>query len=310
MNNKQNNNELVAFSKSLARAKKVMNVTERKLFFMILEKISWNKTDNDCTVILNKMDIIHKLKSEVNASDRSAYLRREFQNLAHHSEIRFTESDDDWMDGFLIIGRKSDRKNIKVFLNPYYMPLLQDLGKNKEYITMWASDIYDFKTDRAYIFYEYLRLHSDTRRTNKHLLTTKQIKQLFDIPEDAYMRIDKRTNKESFNRSEFEKKIIEVVCEELAKSRMIHLIRQDDGKLYIKKKKGQQVQGYEFEYIISDNPQNATAEEILDINQEPELIKIAKDIKKSKKKKTKNDFNEFPQNDYDFEELEKDLLNN
>lgn len=313
------NNELVAFSKSLARAKKDMGFYGRKMFFCVLEKISWN-AENSNIVELDKKEVIEKLGIKTDANHRSKILRDVSSEL-RHCEIKFNGEDkENWEDGWLITTVQSTRSKLAITINSEYMPLLQNLGKNRDYITLWANDVYMFQSDRSYILYEYFRLHSDTRKTNTVTLSTKQIKELFDIPQNAYMHHDKKKNVDTFDRANFEKKVIDVVCEDLSKTQMIGLcLDKNTKKFYRKKKNGRIVAGYEFTFTINNAPALGNAKEIIDIETDHEIIKIAKDIKKNRakesfiksknqEKKSKNKFNEFEQNKYDFLEIENILV--
>lgn len=75
---------------------------------------------------------------------------------------------------------------------------------------------------------------------------------MFDIPKEgkgSYMR--SRQNG-GFDRSKFEKQVIDPVCEELAKTEMITLILTPDGKFYEKVKRGNRVIAYKFHWTITD----------------------------------------------------------
>ena len=57
----------------------------------------------------------------------------------------------------------------------------------------------------------------------------KALKEMFDIPKEgkgSYMRA-----KGGFDRSNFEKYVIDPLCDDLAKCKMIQLVIQPDGKL-------------------------------------------------------------------------------
>lgn len=138
----------------------------------------------------------------------------------------------------------------------------------------------------------------------------KALKEMFDIPKEgkgSYMRA-----KGGFDRSNFEKYVIDSLCDDLAKCKMIQLVIQPDGKLYEKVKNGNRVQGYRFYWTLSQRPAVAEAHEVKAIadrvDRNPQVLKIAKDIlageKVKKKKPKKNGFNDFEQRDYDYSELE------
>ena len=120
-----------------------------------------------------------------------------------------------------------------------------------------------------------------------------------------------------FDRNNFEKKVIDPLFEDLAKCKMITPVLQPDGKYYEKVKVNGRVRGYRFYWTYSAYPRVATATEVKQIqdrvDKNPQVLKVAKDIIAGEKKPQsayKNRFNDFPQNTYDFEQLEKELLSN
>ena len=206
------NTGLIAISKTLARAKDGMTMQERKLACIYLSKIEWKNLTNNLEIWVDKHEIMELLQSKMNSTDQSAYLRKLAESMVHHSELHFDSMDkDEWEDMPLFTRRKSTKNKLMIELYQGAVDLV--MGLNCEYITLFLSDILKFDSNidgnRAYKLYEYLRLHSDTRRMNCRIITTKEFKQLFDIPKDgknSYMRKDG-----TFDRSNFEKKVIEPV---------------------------------------------------------------------------------------------------
>ena len=168
---------------------------------------------------------------------------------------------------------------------------------------------------RSVQFYEFLRSITDTRnKINNVALGVKALKEMFEIPKEgkgSYMR-----SKGGFDRANFEKKVIDPLCEDLKNCKMINLIIQSDGKLYEKVKRGNRVEGYRFYWTFSARPSVANAEKVREIQERvdknPVILKIAKDIVDGEKKpkKKENFFNNFPQRQYDYDELEKKLRKN
>jgi hypothetical protein len=123
----------------------------------------------------------------------------------------------------------------------------------------------------------------------KHGFGVKALKDMFDIPKDgkgSYMRKDKH-----FDRPSFERYVLDPLVEDLSKCRMIQLVANPDGSFYTKVKKGNRVLGYDFCWTITDRPSIGTASEMAEIKQEveknPEVLKVAKDIVNGKKKPAK-----------------------
>ena len=130
----------------------------------------------------------------------------------------------------------------------------------------------------------------------------------------------------SFNRSEFEKKVIQPLCDDLKNCKMIHLIVQSDGKLYEKVKQGNRVAGYRFYWTFTSHPAIASPAAVQQIpkaqpsnedqrekqiaNDMPRPVILAKETKaKEKKPRKKNSFDYDGQRDHDFDALERALLN-
>lgn len=188
--------------------------------------------------------------------------------------------------------------------------LIEDL--KCDYITLFLRDILRFDSDidglRGYKLYEYLRLHSDTRRINSRIISTREFKELFDIPKDgkgSYMQYDAKKGKDVFNRTNFEKKVIEPAVEMVARCEhvVLHNYGTDQkGKeiLYKKIKKNGLVQGYEVSYSINKYPSVIKKETIIDVQEKPEVLKVAQDLIDSKKKtQKKNNFTDYDgQRDY------------
>ena len=311
------NKGLIAISNTLARAKDGMTMQERKLMCIYLSKIEWKNLKNDLQIWVDKREIMELLGSKMDTTDQSAYLRKLAQNMVHHSELHFDSVDkDEWEDMPLFTRRKSTKNKLMIEIYQGAVDLI--MGLNCEYITLFLADILKLDSningDRAYKLYEYLRLHSDTRRVNSRIISTRQFKELFDIPKDgknSYIRKDG-----TFDRSNFEKKVIEPVLEMVAKCN--HVVLHNYGKdkkgniiYYNKIRKHNIVQGYELTYSINKYPRKIKRETILDIQEKPELLKVAQDVIDSKKKQTEpkqNKFINFQQREYDIDELERLFL--
>lgn len=206
---------------------------------------------------------------------------------------------------------------VAVDFNPAYAGLFCNI--NKDFMMYYKCDVKEMKIDRSITMYEYLRLHSDTRMTNTRTITLDQIRDIFDIPlsgTGSYMRKDGR-----FDRHNFESKVLDPVCADLAKCKMVQLISQEDknGELqpYRRVKNGRKLIGYEFTWEVTDRPGVSDANEAMEtqraIEKNPQILKIAHDIHKGKKKNKSgrsNAFNNFEQNQYNFDELEKEILDN
>lgn len=303
---------MFAVSKVFARAKKQMSVNELKTFIYALTNIRWTEECPEA-IYLDKKTLAGVLGIHSDSDHLSQDLYEEIKRLPKTSYIEVADKDRDCYESGVIITSVGRLKNqFRIKLNKDYLPLFGNL--KSDYITMWSSDIFKLRNARSIEFYEDLRLNSDTREVNSKGYGIKVLKEMFGIPKDgtgSYMRKDGH-----FDRPAFEKKVLKPLCDDLAKCSMIQLMPQADGLMYEKVKQNGRVLGYRFYWTVSDRPGIVDAKGMKDvryaIEKNPQVLSVAKDIVEGKKhpEKKKNRFNDFPQNTYDFEQLEKELLSN
>ena len=301
---------LVAVSRIFARARKNMSLAEQKCFVYALSEIKFREEAKANVVYLDKKTLAKIVGVESDSNHLSENLYRAIKDLPAHSFIQIADRDLGLYDSGMFVTRVTMLKNrVRVKFEDEYLGLFT--GLSRDYITLWSSDIFSMASVRSVQFYEYLRQATDTRRqVNDVGLGIKAIKEMFGIPESgkgSYMR-----GKGGFDRTNFERKVIEPLCEDLAKCKMINLLVQPDGKYFEKVKRGSRVQGYKFYWTISEHPAVATAAETREIQERvdanPKVLKVAKDIVKGEKK-PKNRFNDFPQRKYSKEFLEQFISN-
>lgn len=309
---KPREDRLFAISKAFARSKDGMTMTEKKLCSIYLSKLEWKNLNNEREIWVDKSEIMEALGSVMDSTDQSTYLRKLAQNMVHHSEMHFSGADrNEWEDIPLFTNRKSTKNKLMIKLNEDAMPHLENLSC--DYITLFLADILHFPNTiegmRAYKLYEYLRLNSDSRRREcETILTTKKIKELFDIPfegEGSYIRKDG-----SLDRKNFELRVLEPVLKILAECS--HVVLFDFGKdqkgerqLYNKIKKHGMVEGYELMYSINMTCKKIKPKTIIAMKESPQVAKVVQDIMNGEKKPRKKN---IEKSDCDFEELEKRLL--
>lgn len=315
---REENKWLIAISKTLARAKDGMSMQEKKLMAIYLSKIEWKNATNNLEIWVDKKEIMELLGSKMDSTDHSTYLRKLAQDTVRHSELHFDGKDrDEWEDMPLFTRRKSSKNKLMMELYHGAAELVQ--GLKCEYITLFLRDILKFDSNidglRAYTLYEHLRLNSDSRRINTRIISTKEFKEMFGIPiggKGSYMRDDG-----GFDRSNFEKRVIEPVLKMLSQCEHVVLHnygRKKNGEIvyYKKIKKHGLVQGYELTYTINKYPRTIKSETIIDVQEKPDILKVAQDIidskKNQKRKSTKPGFNNFKSRDYDYQDLEAKLL--
>ena len=280
---------LFAVSRIFARARKEMSLAEQKTFVYALSELKFTEEPKSNIVYLNKKTLAQIVGVDSDTDHISFDLYRKVKELPRHSYIEIVDEDKGFYDSGLIVTKVTFFKNrVRIKLEEEYLPLFTGLSTN--YITMWSGDIFQMSSIRSVQFYEYLRQITDTREEiNSVGLGVKALKEMFDIPKDgkgSYMR----PNGGGFNRSEFEKKVIEPLCDDLRNCRMINLVVQPDGKLYEKVKRGNRVDGYRFYWTISEHPAVATAAEVKKaqqrVDRNPEVLKVVKDILNGDKKKS------------------------
>ena len=317
---------MVAVSNIFAHARKQMTLAEQKTFVYALSQLEWIKSPKEQSPIvrLNKKKLANILDYKSNPTDLSQNMWQKIRELARHSYIEIADRDKGIYDSGMVITRISMRKNtdyIRVKFEDEYFPLFT--GLNSNYITMWSTDIFNMTNKRSVQFYELLRQmsyekYSVGNNVFSYAWGVKAIKEMFDIPKDgkgSYMR-----DKGGFDRANFEKRVIEPLCEDLMKCQMIQLVIQPDGKPYekLKDRTRNRVRGYRFYWTLSQRPAIADASEVKAIaervDKDPQVLKVAKDIitgenKPKTSKKDKGSFYSFEQRDYNYGELERQLLN-
>ena len=313
---------LIAVSRIFARARKEMNLAEQKAFTYALTQINFKDKAKSNIVYMDKKTLAKKLKINSDPDHLSANLNRAIGELPVHSYIKISDRDRDLYDNGVVVSRVTMLKNrVRIKFEEDYMSLFT--GLSTDYVTMWSSDIFGMQSKRSVQFYELLRQLTDTRLdVNQHGWGVRQLKEMFNIPKEgkgSYMRKDGH-----FDRPAFEKYVIQPLCDDLQKCRMINLVVQPDGKLYEKVKQGNRVSGYRFYWTFTSHPAVATAEEVYQIQQRadknPQVLKIAKDLLEGERRSyqqesgnkrartKKNQFTEMETNQYDFDALEEELL--
>ncbi len=299
-NKSKKDSGLVGVSNVFVRGNKNrITLNQYKTLIYALSQIKWTQ-DSSEYIYVKKKDLALVLGLHSDPRHLSGDLFNEIKDLPTKSHLEISAKDlDMYVSGVLISDVTRQGDNFRIHINPTYMPLFTNL--QKDYITLYAQDIYGMNSLKSTALYERLRLSSDTRVENTRIFSTKELKTLFNLPKagrGSYMRANG-----GFDRSNFEKKVLDVVCEDLAGCKMITLKKQGD-KFYKKIVDGK-VMGYEFVWTVSDRPNVATGEEIQKVTENPVILKIANDmLNKTKPKKTAM----ANTNTYDFEELERQLL--
>ena len=295
---------LIAVSKVFAKARKQMTLAEQKCFILALTEIRFKEEPKSLCVSLDKKILGRILALNSDSDHLSVDIYDNIRNLPTHSYIEINEKDIDLQsNGYVITSVTRFRNAIRVRFNKEYIGLFTKLDRN--YITMWSGDIFQMQSIRTARFYEFLRQSMDTRDSMHNVLCGIRVfKELFNIPasgKGSYMR-----EKGGFDRANFEKNVIDPLCADMMHCKMIQLVVQPDGKYYVKEKQGKRVVGYRFYWTFSPYPSVAPADEVKQIqdrvDQDPQILKVAKDIIKGQMKpqpKKQPQFNDFDQREYD-----------
>ena len=307
--------KLVAVSRVFARAKKQMTLAEQKAFVYALTQVQFTEATKSNIVYMDKKTLAAVVGVKSDADHLSQDLRRAIGELPRHSYIQIADQDLDLYDSGVIISRITMLKNrVRLKFEDEYLGLFT--GLSTDYITAWSSDIFQMQSKRSVQFYEYIRQATDSRKdVNSVLLGVRGLKELFDMPKEAYMR---KPSAGGFNRTGFERDIINPICDDLKNCRLITLLLTPDGMPYEKVKRGGRIIGYRFYWVYTSHPAVTSAAELHEIQERldknPQLLKVARDVLKGegkgkgKKGKKANAFCDIEQNVYDFDELEEDLL--
>ena len=299
---------LFAVGRIFAEARKQMTLNEYKAFSLALSRINWTHPCPD-TLYLNKKELAKVLDINSDIDHLSQNLKRAIGQMPHHSYLEFDENGaKHYLSGNFVRTIAMYKNVVRIRLEEDFLNLFGNLDGKQEvskYITMWSGDIFQMRSERSVLFYELLRENSDTRfLQNSGTVSIRKFKEMFNIPKSgkgSYMR-----EKGGFDRANFEKRVIDPLCEDLSKTRMIQLIIQPSGKFYQKIKQGNRVIAYQFSWSITMMPKVVTAFEDKEVNEravkDPKVMKVANDILKGEKKPKKikkNSFNNFEQRQYD-----------
>ena len=305
---------LFAVSRIFARARKEMSLAEQKTFVYALSEMKFTEKAESQYIKLDKKVLAGILGINSDADHLSVDLYDKIRELPKHSYIEINEMELDFQSsGFVITSLTRFKNVIRLKFNDEYLGFFTGLSEN--YITMWSADIFGMQSKRSVQFYEYLRQCTDTRESvNDVALGIKALKEMFGIPKDgegSYMRSGGH-----FNRAAFEQRVIDPLCADIAKCKMITLIMQPDGKYYEKVKRGNRVLGYRFHWTFSAYPKVAGAAEVKQlqerVDKNPQVLKVAKDIVKGEKKKEtqprKTRFHNFQERHNDYDAIERQFL--
>lgn len=245
LSNNEFDNALVVISNLIARATTKWTLEETKLFLCSISKI--RTRDKDCWVTMSKRDIAEKL--DIDPTNRTK-MREMFKRMVQKSYVEIDgDGDLEYLDGVLLTGIKSTKKEISVRFNDTYMPLLDQLSAH--FTEFYLEYVKDFSRLSSYNLYVYLCSWHDP----DYLIQNKKVKKselpkIFNLKESDYWR-DYGTEKARFHFADFEKKCLNPAIKEinqLNKEYKCDMCIESCDKI----KNGKFVLGYDIRYSFTD----------------------------------------------------------
>ncbi|ETN79358.1 hypothetical protein NECAME_18135 [Necator americanus] len=136
-------------------------------------------------------------------------------NVRRKSEICLSgPTADDWEDGYLIIKTKSDRYNLYVQFDEYYLPLLHYV-KDTLFTKFEVQNLLGLTHKSSYNLYLYLTSwHNANYLLNKHNVSKSELPKVFNLKEGQYWR-NWGTDRAKFDWAHFEKRCLWPAIEDI-----------------------------------------------------------------------------------------------
>lgn len=235
-----------ALANTFVRSPSKLDVQTMKLFGLILSKIDYKKDNriNGLVEVDCSMSEIRKACGlDTSEHKNYEYYKELAKGLVKASFVEFEMNENEEFIGYAVQQVKKrfdDNKTVFRFrLSNDLLPYFQELIDH--YTIVSLENAKQFKSRFSYELYLNLLSWADDRdhfKENTRLYTTKQLKDLFSLDENAYML------KGKFNRGGFEKKTLLVALQE------INLYT--NMRLKIRKlKDGNRVAAYQFVYSFN-----------------------------------------------------------
>ena len=235
----------VVMDNLLARATTRWSLEETKLFLIAVSKI--DTIDANHEVKIPKDTVMRLLGWD--PTNRSK-LRALAKKVAEKSWVEFNGPREDiWEDGFLVVGARSDIKNIYIEFRPRYLPMIQNLSKHFTQFNL--IHILGFKHKSALALYMYLVSWHDPRYLNQtHSIPKKDLVKIFNLKEGQYWR-NYGTDQDKFDWPYFERRVIKPAVKDINEARYrgtCDMLIEN----WKKQKDGKTVLGYTFYYGFYD----------------------------------------------------------
>lgn len=214
----QFDNQLVRIGSTMARQLH-FSESEEKLFALAISQIDFFAENEQISVEIRVKDVQEKLNLE---EDGAFYtnLRKQYRNLAKKSYVEFDlgNEDNDFCDGFLLTSIHSNKRkgSLTIDFNSRFKKSLQYC--QLAYTRVPLDDTVSYISRYAIILQRYLtslyRIGTNFSQIQTFDFTTSQIKTVFGLSKEDYC-YKKGKNKGKFDRPSFEKKTLQMACNEI-----------------------------------------------------------------------------------------------
>lgn len=241
--NEQAKNALIAMGKPLCRdVRENMSIEAKKIWVLALAQVHWSEwienynpgygaflnIDQELEVIIPKKVVAKALGLKIDKAGKYSKRISEICDKAFTQDqiiLEDKKGNKRRMHLFLELG--TNQHHVSVVFHPIVKRYLFPMDEHKkDFTTLWAPDICNFKTDYAAKLYMYLREFGQPKKTMTQTIPTKTLKEIFGLDENAFMRTtpSKRTGNCSFDRTKFEKRVLQKAIDEINESQMIQIL--------------------------------------------------------------------------------------
>ena len=237
-----------AMANKFIRMPKSLSAPALKVFILALTKVAWNKINKKdqygrITATFTIREMIEACGSTSNNFD---YYREFIKELIRKSYFTCYEPQERGGYMFQEYLLNPEKTEITIFISPILNQYIEKLGQGN-FTVYLQSNTYRMKSRFSITLYWHLFSWMDHSRNRKDpfskivkLYTTEDLKDIFDLPDDAYCRANG-----AFDRATFEKKVIIKAVEEINALSNLRVV-------WSKHKNGKKVVGYVFEAIRDD----------------------------------------------------------
>ena len=263
-------NQIYAHSRNYAMAQvrnseiKKWSLIQNKIFAEILSQIEWKSGYNSNVIEINNDEFMKEVGWDLANKDirkMGRELRKELDFMLKNCAITVQDPySKKYYEGHVILDFEGNSQFTTITINPKIMPHFEKLysmnaATKVSFLPFYKPDVFNFSCKFAYpLLVEFKSCCKVGGYINHHTMTTKQLKELFNLDIGAYMRdYDPITDKYSkFDRANFEKYVLNPAIEEINRTCMVKILKNADGSYYEKTKTRGKVTGYIFQYIVYD----------------------------------------------------------